>query len=188
MPEDLERAMPSTRSRSKRRKCGQSRLAGSGESAARRRSQPSCANFNGYGDEGSIESIQFLDTDSQPVVLKEQFPKLEPTFWPLLPCGFEDNDGSSGTVCLDVEQGRIVVDIDWNVTATETSTTRCNMAIPSSTPSPRPASLVGRWETTWLCIAGLTSRKPTSRTSGTGRCCITPPGSFWPNKCSEPAS
>lgn len=78
-----------------------------------------CAVFNGYGDEGSIESIQFLDADGQPVALKEQFPKLEPTFWPLLPCGFEDNDGSSGTVCLDVEQGSIVVDIDWSVRAGE---------------------------------------------------------------------
>jgi hypothetical protein len=76
--------------------------------------------FSGYGDEGSIESIEFLDTARQPIVLKDQFPNLEETFSVLLPDGFEDSDGSSGTLTLNVEQARIAVDIDWNVTTTET--------------------------------------------------------------------
>jgi len=80
-----------------------------------------CATFSGYGDEGSIEGIEFLDAEGQPVraALGEQFPNLEETFCVLLPPGFEQNEGSSGTVTLDVEQGRVVVDVDWNVTTTE---------------------------------------------------------------------
>lgn len=78
-----------------------------------------CATFNGYGDEGSIEDIEFLDTTGQPITLTDRFPKLEETFYVLLPDGFEDNEGSSGTVIFDVEKGRIGVDVDWNVTTTE---------------------------------------------------------------------
>jgi hypothetical protein len=77
------------------------------------------ATFSGYGDEGSIETIEFLDVARRAIVLKDQFPKLEETFSALLPDGFEDNDGSSGTLTLNIEQACIAVDIDWNVTTTE---------------------------------------------------------------------
>lgn len=77
------------------------------------------ATFSGYGDEGSIERIEFLDAQRQLVSLSEQFPNLEKTFEVLLPDGFEDNEGSSGVVTLDVERGRVTVDTDWNVIETQ---------------------------------------------------------------------
>jgi hypothetical protein len=79
------------------------------------------ATFNGYADEGAIESIEFLDAAGQPVhaSLSGQFPSLEKTFNVLLPEGYEDNAGSSGTVRLDVDEGRVTVNVDWNVTTTE---------------------------------------------------------------------
>jgi hypothetical protein len=80
-----------------------------------------CATFNGYGDEGTIESVEFLDAQGELVtsVRPERFPNLEESFYPLLPTGYEQNEGSSGTVSLDVEHGRVVVDVNWNVTTTE---------------------------------------------------------------------
>lgn len=77
------------------------------------------AQFNGYGDEGSIEWIEFFDSNGKPIAVKDQFPKIEEHFDALLPAGFEQEDGSSGTVTLDVERGSITVDVHWNVTTTE---------------------------------------------------------------------
>ena len=80
-----------------------------------------CATFNGYGDEGTIESVEFLDAQGELVtsVQPERFPNLQESFCPLLPAGYEQNEGSSGTVSLDVEHGHVVVDVNWNVTTTE---------------------------------------------------------------------
>lgn len=80
-----------------------------------------CATFNGYGDEGMIESIEFLDAEGDPVtgVRAEAFPNVQESFYPLLPDGYEQNEGSSGTVSLDVEHSRVLVDANWNVTTTE---------------------------------------------------------------------
>ncbi len=80
-----------------------------------------CATFNGYGDEGMIEGVEFLDAKGELVtsVRAEQFSNLQESFYPLLPDGYEQNDGSSGTVSLDVEHGRVVVDVNWNVTTIE---------------------------------------------------------------------
>jgi hypothetical protein len=76
------------------------------------------AAFNGYGDEGAIESIEFLNAQGEPLDVK-QFPDPAASFTALLPDGYDQNEGSSGTVCLDVEQGRVVVDVNWNVIASE---------------------------------------------------------------------
>ncbi len=77
------------------------------------------ATFSGYGDEGNIEGIEFLDAQRQPVSLSERFPNIERTFDVLLPDGYEDNEGSSGIMTLDVERGRITVDSNWNVIETQ---------------------------------------------------------------------
>ncbi|HEX5481828.1 MAG TPA: hypothetical protein VFZ08_04300 [Terriglobia bacterium] len=80
-----------------------------------------CATFNGYGDEGMIEGVEFLDArrELMTCVRAEQFANLQESFYPLLPAGYEQNEGSSGTVSLDVEHGRVVVDVNWNVTTIE---------------------------------------------------------------------
>ncbi|HEX5482039.1 MAG TPA: hypothetical protein VFZ08_05380 [Terriglobia bacterium] len=85
-----------------------------------------CATFNGYGDEGMIESIEFLDAQGDPVtgVRAEPFPNLQESFYPLLPDGYEQNEGSSGTVSLDVEHSRVLVDANWNVTTIENEHSR----------------------------------------------------------------
>ncbi|HTV54065.1 MAG TPA: hypothetical protein VMI06_04040 [Terriglobia bacterium] len=77
------------------------------------------ATFSGYGDEGSIEGVEVLDAQQQPVSLSKQFPNIEKTFDVLLSGGYEDNEGGSGVVTLDVENGRITVDTDWNVIETQ---------------------------------------------------------------------
>ncbi len=77
------------------------------------------ATFSGYGDEGRIEEIEFLDAQRQPASLSKEFPNLEKTFDVLLPDGYEDNEGSSGVVTLDVEHGRITVDTNWNIIETQ---------------------------------------------------------------------
>lgn len=77
------------------------------------------AQFNGYGDEGSIDYVDFFDVGGQSLGVKDQFPKLEESFYALLPQGFDQQEGSSGTVTLDVDRGNITVDVGWNVTTTE---------------------------------------------------------------------
>lgn len=77
------------------------------------------AQFSGYGDEGAIEWIEFLDANGQTIALKNHFPKLEESFCALLPQGFEQQEGSSGAVTLDVERGSIAVDVGLNVTTTD---------------------------------------------------------------------
>ncbi|MGH9445125.1 MAG: hypothetical protein ACRD3O_05285 [Terriglobia bacterium] len=78
-----------------------------------------CAASNGYGDEGTIENIEFLNAEGHrvPTMQAGQFPKIEENFSTLLPGGYDQNEGSSGM--LDVEQGCITVDVDWNVSTTE---------------------------------------------------------------------
>lgn len=77
------------------------------------------AQFNGYSDEGSVDCIEFLDANGNLVAVKDQFPKFEEHFDALLPAGYEQQEGSAGTVILDVERGSITVDVNWNITTTE---------------------------------------------------------------------
>ncbi|MGH9455892.1 MAG: hypothetical protein ACRD2O_18210 [Terriglobia bacterium] len=122
MPNDLERVMAEyeERKRREREQAKTSLLALTGQlrGAGVRKV---CASFNGYGDEGTIEGVEFLNADGDPVprMRAEQFPKLEDSFCPLLPDGYENNEGCSGTVSFDVEEGRVVVDANWNVTTIE---------------------------------------------------------------------
>lgn len=120
--EDLERAIADFEERQRQEKnAAKAALLAIAEQLRILRISQVCATFNGYGDEGMIESIEFLDAHGQPVagVRAERFSHLQDSFYPLLPEGYEQSEGSSGTVSLDVERGRVMVEVNWNITTTE---------------------------------------------------------------------
>ncbi|MGH9396821.1 MAG: DUF6878 family protein [Terriglobia bacterium] len=122
MPDDLERVMAEFAEREKQEmKAAKAALLALNERLRAAGVSVVCALFNGYGDEGTIEKIEFLNAEGHPVptMRAEQFPKIAENFYTLLPGGYDQNEGSSGMVRLDVEQGRITVDVDWNVSTTE---------------------------------------------------------------------
>ncbi|HEV2416487.1 MAG TPA: hypothetical protein VGX94_01650 [Terriglobia bacterium] len=120
--EDLERAIADFEERRRQeKKAAKAALLAIVEQLRILRISQVCAIFNGYGDEGMIDSVEFLDAQGELVtsVRPERFRNLQESFYRLLPAGYEQNEGSSGTVSLDVEHGYVVVDVNWNVTTTE---------------------------------------------------------------------
>lgn len=120
--EDLERAIADFEERQRQEKnAAKAALLALVEQLRILRVSQVCATFNGYGDEGMIESVEFLDAHGKPVagVQVERFSHLQDSFYPLLPEGYEQNEGSSGMVSLDVEHGCVTVEVNWNVAATE---------------------------------------------------------------------
>ena len=84
------------------------------------------AAFSGYGDSGAIDGLQYRDKsglrverDKIPAPLKEQ---LENVLYEFLPAGFEINDGSQGTLTLDISASRITLTHQENDTASHDST------------------------------------------------------------------
>lgn len=83
------------------------------------------AAYSGYGDSGAIEGLQFRDAVGRrvertdiPGPLKEQ---LEEVLYEFLPEGFEINEGSQGTLTIDLQASRISVQHQENYTATSES-------------------------------------------------------------------
>ncbi len=83
------------------------------------------AAYSGYGDSGAIEGLQFRDAVGRrversdiPGPLKEQ---LEEALYEFLPEGFEINEGSQGTLTIDLQASRISVQHQENYTATAES-------------------------------------------------------------------
>lgn len=71
------------------------------------------AAYSGYGDSGAIDGIQYrdeagtrVDRGSLPAGLVEQ---LENVLYEFLPAGFEIDDGSQGTLTLDVQTAKITI-------------------------------------------------------------------------------
>ena len=84
------------------------------------------AAYSGYGDSGAIDGIQYrnetgsrVDRTSLPTPVIEQ---LENVLYEFLPAGFEINDGSQGTLTLDVETATITLKHQENYTETRDST------------------------------------------------------------------
>jgi hypothetical protein len=84
------------------------------------------AAYSGYGDSGAIDGVQYRDRagvrverEKIPAGLKEQ---LESVLYEFLPAGFESNDGSQGTLTLDVQTGRLTLQHQENYTETRDST------------------------------------------------------------------
>ena len=84
------------------------------------------AAYSGYGDSGAIDGLQYRDAAGQrvdretiPATLVEE---LENVVYEFLPSGFEINDGSQGTLTLDVTTGRVSIQHQANYTETHDST------------------------------------------------------------------
>jgi hypothetical protein len=84
------------------------------------------AAYSGYGDSGAIDGLQFRDSAGQRVdrasVPQDVIEQLENCVYEFLPAGFEINDGSQGTLTLDVATGRVSIQHQANVTETRDST------------------------------------------------------------------
>ena len=84
------------------------------------------AAYSGYGDSGAIDGVQYRDKagvrverEQIPAGLKEQ---LENLLYEFLPAGFENNDGSQGTLTLDVQTGKVTLRHQANETVSHDST------------------------------------------------------------------
>ena len=84
------------------------------------------AAYSGYGDSGAIDGLQYRDAAGQrvdretiPTTLVEE---LENVLYEFLPAGFEINDGSQGTLTLDVLTGKATIQHQENYTASNDST------------------------------------------------------------------
>ena len=84
------------------------------------------AAYSGYGDSGAIDGLQYRDAAGQrvdretiPATLVEE---LENVLYEFLPAGFEINDGSQGTLTLDVLTGKVTIQHQENYTASNDST------------------------------------------------------------------
>ena len=84
------------------------------------------AAYSGYGDSGAIDGLQFRDAAGQRVdrasVPQDVIEQLENYVYEFLPSGFEIDDGSQGTLTLDVATGRVSIQHQANVTETRDST------------------------------------------------------------------
>ena len=84
------------------------------------------AAYSGYGDSGAIDGLQFRDAAGQRVdrasVPQDVIEQLENCVYEFLPDGFEIDDGSQGTLTLDVATGRVSIQHQANVTETRDST------------------------------------------------------------------
>lgn len=74
-----------------------------------------CATYNGSGDSGDFEDIDLNFEDGAAhrsledvlAALNTNVDELTQKLWPLLPGGWEVDDGSFGTLTLDVKTGKI---------------------------------------------------------------------------------
>ena len=84
------------------------------------------AAYSGYGDSGAIDGLQFRDAAGQRVdrasVPQDVFEQLENCVYEFLPAGFEIDDGSQGTLTLDVATGRVSIQHQENYTESRDST------------------------------------------------------------------
>ena len=84
------------------------------------------AEYSGYGDSGCIDGITYLDAHDQPVnmalVQPYSAPVIEDVLYEFLPAGFEINDGSQGTLTIDVAAGTVTLEHGENYTETRDST------------------------------------------------------------------
>ena len=76
--------------------------------------------YDGYGDSGSIESFTFLDRHGRELkVAPRMAERVDDLACAILPGGWEINEGSMGTITLNVMTRRIHVDHKWRIESTE---------------------------------------------------------------------
>jgi hypothetical protein len=82
--------------------------------------------YSGYGDSGAIDGVQYRDVaglrvvrDNIPLGVRE---KLETCVYAFLPVGFETNDGSQGTLTIDLNARKITLQHEQNEIVGQQST------------------------------------------------------------------
>ena len=85
--------------------------------------------YDGCGDEGNIDSIEFFSAGNEPVTLEgpradELRSALDKYCDEVLPGGWEDNDGACGTISLDWSTGKVLIEHQDRYTAYETTKVR----------------------------------------------------------------
>ena len=82
--------------------------------------------YSGYGDDGSIDGVQYraltgirVDRATIPEKLIED---LESCVYELLPAGFEIGEGAQGTLTIDVGAANVAIIHETNYTASESTT------------------------------------------------------------------
>jgi len=84
------------------------------------------AAYSGYGDSGAIDGVQYRDATGQRVdrtsLPPDVIEELESCIYEFLPSGFEINDGSQGSLTLDVQTGKITIQHQENYTESRDST------------------------------------------------------------------
>jgi hypothetical protein len=68
--------------------------------------------YEGTGDSGAIEQFEVVP-DIEPGIPDAYRTVLEHAVYGLLPGGWEINEGSAGTVTIDVDSGEVEVDHTW---------------------------------------------------------------------------
>lgn len=80
------------------------------------------ATYSGYGDSGSIQTIDYLDGAHKPIDIEQvapaMIPELERILYQFLPDGFEINDGGQGDITIEVQKGIVRIEHQENFTET----------------------------------------------------------------------
>lgn len=82
--------------------------------------------YSGCGDSGAIDGTQFRDAAGQRVdrasLPPDVIEELENCVYEFLPAGFEINDGSQGTLLIDVQTAKVTLQHQENYSTTMDST------------------------------------------------------------------
>ena len=82
--------------------------------------------YSGYGDDGSIDGIQYRDPTGirvdRATIPEKLIEDLESCAYEFLPAGFEINDGGQGTLTIDVGAAKVTIQHQENYTESHDST------------------------------------------------------------------
>ena len=82
--------------------------------------------YSGYGDDGSIDGIQYRDPTGirvdRATIPEKLIEDLESCVYTYLPAGFEINEGGQGTLTIDVQLANVTLQHQENCTESHDST------------------------------------------------------------------
>ena len=82
--------------------------------------------YSGYGDDGSIDGIQYRDPTGirvdRATIPEKLIEDLENFVYTYLPAGFEIGEGAQGTLTIDVQASKVTLTHETNYTASDSTT------------------------------------------------------------------
>ena len=82
--------------------------------------------YSGYGDDGSIDGIQYRDPTGirvdRATIPEKLIEDLESCVYSFLPAGLEIGEGAQGTLTIDVQAGKVTLQHQENYTESQDST------------------------------------------------------------------